>query len=280
MDKNINKLVSIILPTYNGVSRIRGAIYSILEQSYDNWELLVLDDGSTDDTPLIMNDFTKKDSRIKYLKNEINLGIQKTLNKGIQYANGEYIARIDDDDVWIDKDKLKEQVEFLEKNQEHVLVGMGVVVVDENNTELFRYLLPENNTEIKSKLLGKNCFVHSSVLFRKYAAMKFGGYDESLNTRHLEDYDLWLKLGTIGKLANLPIFGVRFMARRGSLSSVNKVEQFKKSLKLIKNYKKFYPNYYWSLFRSFARLIVYGFFIKIPFKFSLNRFIKIYKENW
>ncbi len=275
----MDKLVSIILPTYNGAERIKEAIKSVLEQSYTNWELLVIDDGSKDNTREIVENLVKNEQRIKYLRNEINLGIQKTLNKGLREAGGVYIARIDDDDVWIDKNKLEKQVEFLENNKEYVLVGTGVVVVDEKNKVLFRYLLPIKDIDIRNKILSKNCFVHSSVVFRKDAVLKCAGYSESEDTKHIEDYDLWLNLGTLGKFANLGTHSIRFTLRAGSLSSKNKLEQFKKILKLIKNYKNIYPNYYRALFRSTARLIIYGFILKLPIKITLNKFIKFYKEN-
>ncbi len=278
INKNMQNLVSIILPTYNGEKYIKRAIESVLSQTFSNWELLVIDDGSIDNTKSIVRVYN--DKRIIYLKNEVNLGIQKTLNKGIREAKGEYIARIDDDDIWCDKDKLQKQVEFLEMNTDHILVGTGVIVVDEKNKELLRYVVPQSDTEIRSKILGKNCFVHSSVLFSKDAALKFGGYDESQNTRHLEDYDLWLKLGTIGMFHNLPIYAVRFTQREGSLSSLNKKEQFKKNLQLVHKFKNKYPNYLGALIRSYARIIIYGFILKSPIKFSLNRLIKFYKENW
>lgn len=275
MDKN----VSIILPTYNGGKYIKRAIESVMTQTFSEWELLVIDDGSTDDTERIVKEFASKDSRIIYLKNEKNLGIQKTLNRGLKEAKGEYIARIDDDDEWVDKDKIKKQVEFLESKPDHVLVGTGVIVIDENNNELFRYLLPESDKDIKGRILGKNCFVHSSVMFRKLTALEFGGYDESTSTRHIEDYDLWLKLGTVGKFANLPLYAIKFTQRSGSISGKNKIEQFKKNIKLIKTYKNKYPNYLGAFIRSYARILIYGFILKSPIKFSLNKLIKIYKEN-
>lgn len=275
----MDKVISIILPTYNGGKYIRRAIDSIISQSFNSWELLVINDGSSDDTENIIKEYIKINPRIIYIKNEVNLGIQKTLNKGLREAKGEYIARIDDDDEWIDKDKLKKQVLFLDDNFDYVLVGTGVVVIDENNNELFRYLLPEKNEDIRNKILGKNCFVHSSVMFKKDIVLKVGGYDESQNTRHVEDYDLWLKIGTLGKFANLPVYAVSFTQREGSISSKNKIEQFKKDITLIKSFKIKYPHYFSSLVRSYIRLIVYGFILKTPIKFSLNKVIKIYKEN-
>lgn len=273
MDKN----VSIILPTYNGGKYIKRAIESVMTQTFSDWELLIIDDGSTDDTERIVKEFASKDSRIIYLKNENNLGIQKTLNRGLKESKGEYIARIDDDDEWVDKDKIKKQVEFLESKPDHVLVGTGVIVINENNNELFRYLLPESDKDIKGRILGKNCFVHSSVMFRKLTALEFGGYDESTSTRHIEDYDLWLKFGTVGKFANLPTYAIKFTQRKGSISGKNKIEQFKKNINLIKNYKNKYPNYLGYLLMSYFRLFFIKIYNLLPF-FIKNIIFKLYKK--
>jgi len=278
MDKNINEkvVVSIILPTLNGGSWIFSSIKSVIDQTFSDWELIIISDGSTDNTENVVKSFN--DDRIIYLKNENNLGIQKTLNKGLKKARGKYIARIDDDDKWIDKDKLEKQVEFLDNNPDHVLIGSGVVVLNEKEEELFRYLLPDTDKKIRNRLLSKNCFVHSAVMFRKQAVDKLGGYSEDFRVKHLEDYDLWLRLGTVGKLANLPRYAVSFMSRDTSISSVNKIKIFKKIIGLISKYKNLYPNYYLAFIRAIIRLIVYGIFIKSPIKFSLNKIIKIYKE--
>lgn len=275
----MNKLVSIILPTYNGAKWIQKSIQSVISQSYKDWELIVIDDGSTDNTATIVANMSQNDTRIKYIKNTVNSGIQKTLNNGLKQANGVYIARIDDDDMWADTDKLYKQVEFLNNNPDHVLVGTGVVIVDEGNNELFRYLVPTTNESIQKRLLGKNCFVHSSVMFKKSAVMQFGGYSEDAEEKHFEDYDLWLKLGTIGKLANLPTYSVRYTMRNNSLSAVNRVEVFHKLIGHLKKYKKSYKGYYGALIRAYARYIIYGIFLKLPIKFSLNKIIKLYKEN-
>lgn len=276
----MDKLVSIILPTYNGGKYIKKAIESIESQTFTNWELLVVDDGSIDDTEDMVISFSQKDRRIIYLKNENNLGIQKTLNKGIKEAKGEYIARIDDDDIWCDKDKLKKQVEFMNTNPKCCLVGTGVIVIDEEGGELMRYLLPETDQEIRNSILSKNCFVHSSVLFKKDIVSRVGGYDESINSRHIEDYDLWLRLGLMGELNNLPLYSVKFTLRAGSISSKNKKEQFKKDLVLAKKFKNKYPNYFGAIVRSYLRILVYGLLLKTPIKSSINRLIKFYKENW
>jgi len=269
-------MISIILPTFNGSKYIKRAIDSVISQTFIEWELFVIDDGSSDDTESIVKKYT--DPRIIYLKNEQNLGIQKTLNKGLREAKGEYIARIDDDDIWCDENKLKKQVEFLDKNKDCVLVGTGVVIINEEGNEIMRYLLPEKNEEIRGRLLFKNCFVHSSIVFRKDTALALGGYSEGGEARHIEDYDLWLKLGTGGNFYNLPIYGVKFTSREESLSSKNKIDQFKKDIKLIENFKNDYPNYLKAHIFGMFRLFLYKIFNFIPDSLK-NKIVKFYKKN-
>jgi glycosyltransferase involved in cell wall biosynthesis len=275
------QLVSIIMPTYNGAQYIKRALQSVIDQSYQQWELIIIDDGSDDQTKTataIANYLA--DNRVMYLKNEKNLGIQKTLNRGLAQAKGEYIARIDDDDIWADPEKLRQQVDFLETRPQYVLVGTGTSIVDEEGKELIRYLLPQDDTAIRNKILGKNCFVHSSVMFKKSAALKVGGYNESRAILHLEDYDLWLKLGTVGKLANLPLYAVIFTLRNEGLSSKNKLHQAIKALSLAHTYRKKYPHYLFSIIRSTARIIVYGIILQFPIKVFVNKLAKWYKEHW
>ncbi|MFA6524251.1 MAG: glycosyltransferase [Candidatus Paceibacterota bacterium] len=273
-------LASIILPVYNGADRIKEAIKSVSNQSYTDWELLVVDDGSTDNTEEIINNFLKNDSRIRYIKNKVNLGIQKSLNKGLREAKGKYIARIDDDDIWIDKDKLKKQLEFLESNKEYVLIGTGVVVVDKNKKELFRYLMLQEDQKIRNKILRKNCFAHSSVVFRKDTALKLGGYSEEDDVRHIEDYDLWLKLGIFGKFANIGEYSIAFMERSGSITSDNKIIQAKRTIFEIFKFKYQYPNFIIGYLLSIMRLLFFFIQKVVPFneKF-IYKIKKIYKQQ-
>ncbi len=274
----MEKVVTIILPIFNGASRIGNAIESVIAQSYKNWELLIIDDGSTDTTGAVVEQYIKKDSRISYIKNEHNLGIQKTLNRGVYAACGHYIARIDDDDIWIDTRKLELQVNFLNTNPNYVLVGTGVVAVDEQGNEVFKHHNPTTDKEIRKTILAKNCFLHSTVLFHKEAVLTVGGYDESHETRHVEDYDLWLKLGTVGKFANLPVYSVQLTLRIESLSSKNRVAQFKKSIRIIKKYKHVYPQYLFAVVSLWVRMMLYQFFQLKPFRSVYKTLYKIYKR--
>jgi glycosyltransferase involved in cell wall biosynthesis len=270
--------ISIVLPTYNGSKWIADAIQSIVNQSFGDWELLVIDDGSTDGTYKIVLDFCKNDSRVLYIKNEQNLGLQKTLNKGINLTKGEYIARIDDDDRWSDADKLKKQVEFLDLNSDCVLIGTGVVVVDDFDREILRYLNPETDKNIRSTILKRNPFVHSSVVFRKDAGIKAGLYDEGDYGKHIEDYEFWFRLGREGKMYNLPIYAVRFMSRTGNTTNKNRSLQLFKAIRLIKDNRKYYKGYLKSLCFAYFRFFSFKIFNLLP-KNIRNFIFKTYKTT-
>lgn len=242
-------MVSIILPTYNGVSRIRKAIDSVIAQTFIEWELIVVDDGSAQDIKTVL----PNDARIRYIKNQTNLGIQKTLNRGLAEAKGKYIARIDDDDVWSDRTKLQEQVAFLESHPDHVLVGTGAVLLDEASKELGRYLLPQSDTYIRAHMLRKNYFVHSSVLFRNLGLR----YTEDAHMRHVEDYELWLQLGRKGKLANLLTHGVMLSVRATTLTATHRVAQAMGALRLAWRFRRVYPGFVMGFLVASARLMFF-----------------------
>lgn len=252
--------VSVILPSYNSDERLIVSVKSVLNQTFDDLELIVVDDGSDGrNAKEILEGGGIDTEKVAFLTNKHNLGIQKTLNKGLKEAKGEYIARIDDDNEWIDKDKLKLQVEFLDSHPEYVLVGCGVVYVDENNQSVSTYIPPKSDERIRSIILSRNCFVHSSVVFRYDVVVSLGGYDETRRTLHVEDYDLWLRLGALGKIANIPVVGVQSLVHKSSISSRNLLTQIRRVVGLTKRYGDQYPGFYRSLLRGYVRLIRYSF---------------------
>lgn len=270
--------VSVLLPTHNGSRFISKSIESVLSQSFEDFELIIIDDGSTDMTPDIAREFTRKDKRVVFISNKENLGIQKTLNIGMRIAKGDYIARIDDDDEWIDSKKLEEQITFLYTHPEHVLVGTGVIVVDESRNELFRFYQPLDDASIRNRMLFKSCFMHSAVVFKKDAVLELGGYGESDGVRHVEDYDLWLRLGRVGKLANLPSYSIKFMQRKGAITSKYKPEQFKKNIKLVRAFRADYPHSRLAALFAYLRSVLFAFDKVFPFVSLKNWFIKRYKS--
>ena len=203
-------------------------------------------------------------SRIVHNVNETNLGLQRTLNLGLALAKGGLLARIDNNDEWSDPEKLRDQVSFLNTNPDHALVGTGVIVVNEQGSEILRHLLPWIDEDIRSKLLFKNCFIHSSVVFRKSPVIALGGYSIPPDTRHVEDYDLWLRLGRTTKMANLNRHSVRLRLRAGSISAENKIDQLRKDLKLAILNRRFYPRAFSGILFCRIRVVLYRFFSAVP----------------
>jgi len=171
----------------------------------------------------------------------------------------------------VDEKKLEKQVEFFERRPDHVLVGTGGIAVNAVGKELFRYLLPYADEGIRKIILAKNCFVHVSVLFQRDVVLACGGYNEDQAMRNVEDYDLWLKLGTTGKFANLPIYAVRYVVYDEGISSMNRLEQVRKNLFLIKKYRDSYPGYIYARARYVIRLMIYG-YINLKFLSRITAF--------
>ena len=270
-------IVSILLPTYKNPAYILRAIDSVIKQSYEDWELLIIDDGLTETAKGIISDFIKQDQRIVVISNLKNLGIQKSLNHGLSKARGVYVARIDDDDEWTDIYKLHNQVDFLKNNPEYVLVGTGALVVNGKKEELFRYFFPETDISIRNKILYKNCFIHSSVVFSKEKAVEVGGYSESIDVLHIEDYDLWFKLGLQGKMYNLQKHSVSFTVHENSISSKNKKDQLLRNIQLIKKYKNKYPNFTISIVNGILKARLYDIYCVLPV-FLRNTIFRFYKK--
>lgn len=261
-NKYLKPLVSVILPTYNRSEYLGRAIEGVLSQSYNNFELIIIDDGSTDRTSEIISKY--QDSRIKIIKNEENIGFVKSLNKAINYAQGEYIARIDDDDFWSDLKKLEKQTEFLENNPEYVLVGCGIIKVNKQGKEIRKYLFPEKDKEIRDVILIISPFAHPGVVFRKTAWESVGGYDETLYFS--QDSDLWAKFGKIGKLYNIQEYSVCVLDDNQNRTKKRIHYHLLLKQKIRLRHRKDYPHF------LKAYLIGWGayLFSFLPFKTKLN----------
>jgi len=162
-----NPLVSVILPTHNGARYIRRAVESLQSQTYKNIEIIMVNDGSTDETSEIIFELKKNDPRIIIITNRVNLGYVKSLNVGAEKVTGKYITRIDDDDIFCDKERLETQVRFLEGHPDYVLVGGGMIKIDENNKEVSKYLFPEKDGDIRKAILISHSIAHGTVFLEK-----------------------------------------------------------------------------------------------------------------
>ena len=160
-------LVSIILPTYNPRKDwIIQSIESVLSQSYQNFELIILDDCSTNTTLSEISELLNSDSRIVLIRNENNMKLTCTLNYGIASAVWKYIARIDDDDIWCSPLKLEKQVQFMEANPNYGLLGTWLRTIDEYGNILESIHVRLSDDEIRNNILKDSQFAHASVLIR------------------------------------------------------------------------------------------------------------------
>lgn len=233
--------VTVLMATWNRAHMIGRAIESVRAQTFSDWELVIADDGSTDETPKVVAEWMKKESRIVYARSETNEGISKNYNRGLKMARGEYVSMIDDDDPWIGKDKLARQVKFLDGHPEVVGIGAGVVVVDVKGRELYRYFKPETDEEIRKYMLFSNPMANSTTLLRRSAGEKVGWYDET--TRYSGDRDFWLKMGLVGKLRNFREHFSYYTMGPHNTSISRMRPHLKASLMIMKRYKNVYPNY-------------------------------------
>ncbi len=190
--------ISVVMSVYNGAAHLEEAIKSILEQTYANFEFIIVNDGSTDASGEILQKID--DCRIRVITNPSNLGLTKSLNIGSNAARGEYIARMDADDLSLPH-RLERQLEFLEKNPDYALVGSSYYQIDEHGRIRSLIEVLTGDADLRAGLRQQNWFGHGSVMLRREALRQAGGYDEEF--AYAQDYDLWLRLSEQFKLANL-----------------------------------------------------------------------------
>jgi glycosyltransferase involved in cell wall biosynthesis len=234
--------ISILLPTYNREKLLRRAIGSILSQSFSDFELIVINDASTDGTRAFLDELAHHDQRVIPIHHERNYypDISRALNEALAIAHGKYIARLDDDDYWCDDDKLKKQSDFLDAYPDHAVVGGGTIVVDDADRERFRYFKLETDDLIRRRALFANPFTHSTVMFRADLARAVGGYGKFKNA---EDWDLWLRMGTKGKFHNLQEYFVRYLLTENSKTVIFKRSQTREIFSLLWTRRKEYPGF-------------------------------------
>lgn len=195
-------LVSVIMPVYNAGRYLSEAVESVLSQTFTRFELIAIDDCSTDGSLAILKSFAKSDSRVRLLENERNLGITPTLNRGIQAAKGEYFARMDADDVSL-PDRLEKQVAFLRAHPDIGLISSVAEAIDaEGNAIPEEFVLIIEPGYVKWLLHFTCPLTHPAVMGRKTLFDQAGGYDPEI--LYAEDYDLWQRMSQFTKLSNLP----------------------------------------------------------------------------
>lgn len=183
-------LVSIIMPVYNTELYVKEAIDSILKQTYTNFEFLIFNDGSTDNSKEIISSI--KDPRIKFFDSRENQGYLTHLNNGLQSAQGKYIARMDSDDISMPT-RLEKQVSFLERHSYVDIIGSNIWLFSNSKKKIAIWTYPKEDGEFKARLMSNTCFAHPSILFRrKLVDSSVYYYDQEFYPA--EDYELWTRL--------------------------------------------------------------------------------------
>ena len=218
------------MAVYNGKKHLREAIESILNQTFTNFEFIIVNDCSTDSSLEIIQSY--EDERIKVINNERNIGLTKSLNKGIKQARGEYIARQDADDISL-PNRFEKQLKYFEEHPKTALLGTSIYVIDENGNILEKRIASPSPNKT---LLKGNRFTHGSLMFKRSVINELGQYNELF--KYSQDYELCLRISKYYEVKNLeaPLYKLRFHS--SSIASTKiKEQQLYASLaqKLAKN---------------------------------------------
>jgi len=241
--------VSVLLPVYNAEPYLAKAVESILDQTYENFELLALDDGCLDNSLAVLRHYAKSDRRITVLSRE-NRGIVQTLNQLVGLARGQFLARMDADDLSFPR-RFEKQIQFLDANPTCVLVGGCVELIDDQDRPIGILNFPLSHEEIdECHLRGHTSIWHPTVVYRKAAIDRIGGYKDSYSAA--EDLDLWLRLAELGRIANIPEVILRYRLHENSVSEANGEQQRQAARRACESawqrrgiHRKFDANVHW-----------------------------------
>ena len=197
----IPPVVSVLMPVYNARRYVARTVETVLAQTFGDFEFVIIDDGSTDGSSVILRQFAERDNRIR-LVSRPNTGYVTALNEALDLARGELLARIDSDD-WAAPRRFELQVERMLREPGLVALGTGATAMDDEDNVLGDYSPPLTHEEIDASHLRGGCAIHHpSVMMRPWAVKKVGGYRK--HTMPCEDFDLWVRLAEVGRVANLP----------------------------------------------------------------------------
>jgi glycosyltransferase involved in cell wall biosynthesis len=230
--------VSVLMPVHNNEKYLKEAMDSILNQTFDDFEFLIIDDKSTDNSLQIVESYN--DPHIRLVKNSTNMGIACSLNKVLELAKGEYIAIMDADDVAV-IDRFTVQTDFLDNHPEIGIVGSAIEAIDEQGQPFRIVTNPFTDAEIRWHLLLKNPFSHSAVMFRRNLIEKHGlFYDRQFET--VQDYDFWSRLLLLTKGANISQVLLRYRVHSKSSTNLMRQQQLRGHDKIaIRNINQYCP---------------------------------------
>lgn len=216
--------VSVLMAVYNAERYLAAALESILGQTFTDFEFIVVDDGSNDESARILAKYGAADRRLRIIPNEANSGLAYSLNKGIDFARGAYIARMDADDISLPT-RLAAQVAFLDAHPDCCLCGGALMTFSTEGAGVL-WQPPLAHDDILSSMIFESVIYHPTVMMRGETLNRYGlRYAE--NFRVAQDYELWIRLAEVGKLANLPEVLLHYRLHVGSASSHHGQEQIK-----------------------------------------------------
>jgi glycosyltransferase involved in cell wall biosynthesis len=230
-NNSIKPLVSVLIPVYNGVPYINQTLDSILNSNYKELEIILVDDGSKDASRKTCREYESKYSNVRFISFEENKGMDRALNAGIKVAKGEYIARINQDDIMM-PDRLEKQVKFLEDTKEYVAVGGQIILFTNENPEYAKINFPLTDEEIRSRWLMFSPYSDPTVTYRKSAILNTPGYSQIMWPA--DDVHMWYMLGSLGKLANLPDVVTKVRWHNGAGSITGHKRQMRKTWEVHK----------------------------------------------
>lgn len=222
-------VVSVILPVYNGERFLKEAVDSILVQTFTDFELIIIDDCSMDSTPLILTEYVTRDTRIRVMRQSRNMGIVEALNTGSHAATGQYIARMDVDDISL-PERFERQVEYLNSHPDVGVLGTGVQLINVLGKKQTIVTLPPDYIQIYWSLFFCNPIVHPTVMMRRDLFLRAGGY----RTGYPEDYDLWRRMSGLTRLANLPEVLLLLRKHLSNLSVTHEAYSLASAIRVIR----------------------------------------------
>lgn len=244
VNRNSQPLISVVMSVYNGEKYLKESIESILKQNYKEFEFIIINDGSKDDSSKIIKKYKKKDDRIILIENDGNKGLIYSLNRGLDLCKGKYIARMDADDI-SEKNRFFEQVNFLEEHKEIAMCGTYIKMFKDNFKFLSKKFVSETEAEkVKTILLFKNYIAHPTIMIRRETIEKYK-LKYNLDDKGMEDYGLWLYLSKYEKIEIVPKYLLKYRFLGNSISS--------KTLEDIENHKKKLKNIYLREFSNFFK---------------------------
>lgn len=232
---------------------IDGAIRSVVAQSHSEWELIVVQDGPDPRIEPLVRDWEARDSRVRFFHRSEPGNIANAMNFAIRQSHGEFIAVLDDDDAWIEPEKLKCQLAMLCADPALLAVGGGALVVDAAGLERLRYSRATDPSACVRRALLANPLIHSTVLYRRSAWTEVGGYEESLPG--YQDWDLFLKMMRVGKVTNVPQALATYRVWDGGGSSRKVLGNAWSSLRITWSHRRHFPQATVAVLASMAYVL-------------------------